>query len=70
MVDAVLVPHDDDPDTYEVDVRWERLPDVPPESDTGLVWSRHVAVSYITRLAHHPRPDLEGPEKALAGLFG
>lgn len=70
MVDAVLVPRDDDPDGFDVDVRWQRLPDVPPGSDTGLVWSRHVAVSYITRLTHHLRPDMEGPEKALAGLFG
>lgn len=70
MADAVLVPHDTDPDAFGVDVRWQRLPDVPPTSDTGLVWSRHVAVSYITRLVHHDRPDLAGAEHALSGMFG
>lgn len=70
MVEATLAPHDDDPDAYDVNVRWQRLPDVPAGSDTGLVWSRRIAVSYITRLTHHPRPDLAGAEAALADLLG
>lgn len=69
MVDAELTPHADDPDAFDVNVRWQRLPDVPPDSDTGLVWSRRIAVSYITRLAHHPRPELAGAEAALADLL-
>ncbi len=70
MADAVLVPRDDDPDAFDVDVRWQRATEVPPNTDVGTVWSRHVSVSYITRLLHHPRTDLAGAEAALDELLG
>ena len=70
MADAVLVPRDDDPDGYDVDVRWQRATEVPPTTDVGTVWSRSVSVSYITRLAHHARTDLTDAEAALDDLFG
>jgi 5'-nucleotidase len=70
MVDAELIQHADDPDAYEINVGWRRNYDVPPTSDTGTVWSRRVSVSYVSRLVHQPRPDLAGPEAAIATLLG
>lgn len=69
MADAVLVPHDDDPDAFDVDVRWQRATEVPPTTDVGTVWSRHVSVSYITRLTHHERSDMAAAETALDRLL-
>ncbi|HWL42843.1 MAG TPA: 5'/3'-nucleotidase SurE [Ilumatobacter sp.] len=70
MVDAQLAPIDGDPDAYDVNVRWQRRTEVPPDTDTGTVWSLKVSVSYITRLTHHARPDLAGAEAALGDLLG
>lgn len=70
MVDPVLIPRDEDPDAFDVDVSWRRNYDVPPTTDTGTVWARRVAVSYVSRLVHEPRGDMAGPQDALANLLG
>jgi len=70
IVDPVLTPRHDDPDAFDVGLRWERDPEPVTGTDTGTLWSQHVSVSYITRLAHHARPDLGGPEASLAEMLG
>jgi 5'-nucleotidase len=70
MVDAELIQHADDPDAFEVNVGWRRNTDVPPDCDTGAVWSRRVSVSYVSRLVNQPRSEMAAPEAALAALLG
>jgi len=70
MSDPVLVPRDDDPEAFDVNVAWTRARDEPDTTDTGAVRAGYVSISYISRLTHEARPDVAGAEGALAGLLG
>lgn len=70
MIEPVITPREDDPDTFDVEVRWQRNLDAAPSTDTATVWSRLVSVSYVTRLVHGGRADVHGPTAALTEMLG
>ncbi len=57
-------------DSYRVTMDWGDQLDLEPETDGGLVEDGYVAVSYLTRLEHHDRPDLAHSHSALDALLG
>ena len=57
-------------DAYTVNMQWGEALDLPADSDGGLVENGYVSVSYLTRLQHKDRSDMEPGEVTLARLVG
>jgi 5'-nucleotidase len=55
---------------YSVEMVWGDAVELPPETDSGAVERGEVAVSYLSRLQHEARPDLDGVAHRLDALFG
>jgi len=56
--------------SFHVRMSWGDALELPPDSDGGLVSNGYVAVSYLTRLEHLDRTDVDGAEHALGALVG
>lgn len=69
MSSAWLVPTGD-PDRFGVAIEWGEKERLPDHTDGGAVERGCVAVSYLTRLHHEPRTDLDKAEAALDDLLG
>jgi 5'-nucleotidase len=60
----------DQPGVYGVDMTYGDPVELPPHTDGGAIERNLVTVSYLTRIAHHHRPDLVDCEAALERLVG
>ena len=49
---------------------WGDTVELAPETDGGTIERNEVAISYLTRLDHHDRPDLDSIAKSLDDLLG
>ncbi len=67
---ARLVPREGYQDRFHVEMEWGEERDLPDETDGGTVEQNTVAVSYIGRLAHEARDDLDQVAKALTARLG
>lgn len=68
MAAASLVPTDE-PDRFDVDIRWGDTLDLPAHTDGGAIERGYVTVSYLSRLQNEARYDVEKAEAALDGLL-
>ena len=66
---ATLVRREGHEGAFHVEMEWGDTRDLPSETDGGTVEDGYVAVSYLTRFAHQPNPDLADIETALTDLL-
>ncbi len=66
---AVLEPKVGHDGAFHVRMSWGDAVELPADTDGGTVESGYVAVSYLSRLANHTRPDIPAAEAALATLL-
>lgn len=66
---ATLTPKPGHDNTFHVEMTWGDPVDLPPETDGGTVERNVVAVSYLSRILHDPRTDLDHVGAALDGLL-
>ena len=64
-----LVPHDIDPNHFDVKVSWGEPVELPEHTDGGTIERGSVSVTYLTRLQAEPRNDLARAEDALDRLL-
>jgi 5'-nucleotidase len=69
MADAKLKPIPGHEDAFTVEMGWGSVVQLAPDTDGGIVERNEVAITYLTRLAHHDRPDLGSISKSLDGLL-
>ena len=50
-------------------LEWGDAVELPPESDGGAIERNEITVSYLSRLVHEPRGDVEAVGAALDGLL-
>ena len=50
-------------------LEWGDAVELPPESDGGAIERNEITVSYLSRLVHEPRGDVETVGAALDGLL-
>lgn len=55
---------------YAIRMEYGESMPAPPETDTGAIERDEVTVTYLGRLQHEPRPDLECLDDALDALLG
>jgi 5'-nucleotidase len=55
---------------YTVEMGWGDAVELAPETDGGIIERNGVAISYLTRLDHHDRPDLGSIATSLDELLG
>jgi 5'-nucleotidase len=67
---ATLEPISGHEAAFEVKMDWGGVNELAPETDGGTVEENVVAVTYLSRIAHEPRPDLEGTTLPLDKLLG
>jgi 5'-nucleotidase len=70
MAEAVLKPIPGHEDAYTVEMGWGDTVELSPETDGGVIERGDVAITYLTRLRHHDRHDVDLVAKALDGLLG
>ena len=70
MSDATLKPIPGHEDAYTVAMGWGEAVMLAPETDGGIVERNDVAITYLSRLEHHDRPDLGAVAESLDGLLG
>jgi 5'-nucleotidase len=70
MAEATLRPIPGFEDAFTVEMGWGDVVELLPETDGGIVERNDVAITYLTRLAHHDRPDLGSVSKSLDALLG
>jgi 5'-nucleotidase len=54
---------------YAVHFEWGDAVELPPESDGGAIERNEITVSFLSRLVHEPRTDLDNVGAALSGLL-
>jgi 5'-nucleotidase len=59
----------DDADVFDVAMTYGDPVDLPPHTDGGAIERAMLTVSYLSRIAHHHRPDLVRCEAALEALL-
>jgi 5'-nucleotidase len=69
MATATLKPIVGHQDAFTVEMGWGDTEQLAAETDGGIVERGDVAVTYLTRLAHHERPDLGSIGTALDDLL-
>ena len=69
MAAATMKPIPGHQDAYTVEMGWGDPETLAPETDGGVIERGDVAITYLTRLAHHDRPDLGSIGKALDNLL-
>lgn len=57
-------------DCFAVKMHWGEQIDAPPDTDTGAIERDEVTISYLSRLTHVPRGDLEHVDENLRALVG
>ena len=55
---------------FGVEMVWGDAVELPPDTDSGAIERGEVAVSYLNRLQHEARPDLDAVADRLDTLFG
>jgi len=70
MSAAILKPIPGHEEAYTVEMGWGDTVELAPETDGGTIERNEVAISYLTRLDHHDRPDLDSIAKSLDDLLG
>ncbi len=66
---AVLEPKQGHDNAYHVRMTWGDAVELPEDTDGGLIERNYVAVSYLTRLADHDRPDMGSAEDELHAVL-
>ncbi len=69
MTKARLEPIAGHDEAYTVEMEWGDALTLPPDTDTGAVERDEVAISFLTRLEHHDRPDVKATAAALDELL-
>jgi 5'-nucleotidase len=69
MSKATLVPRDDEPGGFDVEIGWGESMDLPIDTDGGAVEADMVSVTYLTKLEAQHRDDMKLPESALDQLL-
>jgi broad specificity polyphosphatase/5'/3'-nucleotidase SurE len=69
MSDATLKPIPGHEDAFTVEMSWGDAVELAPDTDGGIIERGDVAITYLTRLVHHGRPDLGSVSKALDALL-
>ena len=69
VASADLVPIEGRTEAFKVSMNWGEKLELDNESDGGLVESGYVAVSYLTRLEHVDRDDMDASAAALDALL-
>jgi 5'-nucleotidase len=57
-------------EAFTVEMGWGDVVELSPETDGGIIERNDVAITYLSRLTHDDRPDLESISKSLDGLLG
>jgi 5'-nucleotidase len=70
MTKARLDPISGHGESYTVSMDWGDELSLPADTDTGAIERNQVAVSYLSRLDHQPRDDMDAAHAALDGLVG
>lgn len=70
MSAANLKPIPGHEEAYTVEMGWGDVVELAPETDGGIIERNEVAITYLTRLDHHDRPDLDSIAKSLDELLG
>ncbi len=69
MASAVLEPKEGHDGTFHVRMQWGDPVELPAETDGGTVERDVVSLTYLSRLAEEPHPELEPAEGALTSLL-
>ena len=70
MSAANLKPIPGHEEAYTVEMGWGDVVELAPETDGGIIERNDVAITYLTRLDHHDRPDLDSIAASLDKLLG
>jgi 5'/3'-nucleotidase len=70
MARATLKPIVGHEGAFTVEMGWGDMVQLTPDTDGGIVERGDVAITYLTRLVHHDRPDLGSISKSLDELLG
>jgi len=70
MAGATLKPIPGHDGAFNVAMDWGETVQLAPETDGGVIENGDVAITYLTRLVHHDRPDLGSIAKSLDELLG
>ena len=69
VASAELSPIPGKAEAYKVTMQWGEKLDLDEGTDGRLVEDGYVALSYLTRLEHHERPDMADADRALDALL-
>jgi 5'-nucleotidase len=70
MSSATLKPIPGHEEAYTVEMGWGDAVILSADTDGGIVERDEVSITYLTRLDHHDRPDLDSIAKSLDELLG
>ena len=70
MSSTTLKPIPGHEEAYTVEMGWGDAIELSADTDGGIVERNEVSISYLTRLDHHDRPDLDSIAKSLDELLG
>jgi 5'-nucleotidase len=65
VASATLAPLEGRDGAFKVTMQWGDKIDLDPDTDGGMVEGGYIALSYLTRLEHHDRPDMAHADNAL-----
>ncbi|MFT6391684.1 MAG: 5'-nucleotidase [Ilumatobacter sp.] len=69
VASAELSPLDGRDDAFRVTMKWGEKLELDPDTDAGMVERGYIALSYLTCLEHHDRPDMAHADKALGAFL-
>ncbi len=69
MAAATLKPIAGHQDAFTVEMGWGDPQPLSPDTDGGIIERNDVAITYLTRLAHHDRDDLDAVAASLDALL-
>ena len=69
VASAELTPIPGKNEAYKVEMKWGEKLDLDDGTDGRLIEDGYVAISYLTRLEHHERPDMAHADAALTELL-
>ena len=70
MSAANLKPIPGHEEAYTVEMGWGDVVELAPHTDGGIIERNDIAITYLTRLDHHDRPDLDSIAASLDELLG
>jgi 5'-nucleotidase len=70
MADAKLKPIPGHEDAFTVEMGWGDAVELAPDTDGGIIERNEVAITYLSRLQHEDRDDLDSIAKSLDTLLG